>query len=58
MEQTGVAVTIQNRIRGVLGSNLNRNTGYLDRGVSWFSSVPGECLDLCHDRFHKFIIQF
>jgi hypothetical protein len=57
MEQAGVAVTIQNRDRGVLASNLNRNTRYLDRGVSWFSSVSGEYLDLCRDRFCKFIIQ-
>jgi hypothetical protein len=31
-------------IRKVVGSNLNRNTGYADWGVSSFSSVPlGKC---------------
>jgi hypothetical protein len=27
----------------VLASNLGQETGYPDRGLSWFSYVPGEC---------------
>jgi hypothetical protein len=32
-------------IRGLLGSDLSRDTGYPERGFSWFSSdTPSECL--------------
>jgi hypothetical protein len=34
------------RIRAVTSSNLSPETGYIDRGFTWFSSVsPGECRD-------------
>jgi hypothetical protein len=36
----GEGVTLLTHIREVLGSNFGRDTGYHDRGFSWFSSVP------------------
>jgi hypothetical protein len=44
------------RIWVVLASNLGLETGYLDRGSSWFSSVPPDkcrdsALNLDHNRF-------
>jgi hypothetical protein len=33
-EESGAAVTLQTYIREMLGSNLNQDTGYSDRGLS------------------------
>jgi hypothetical protein len=33
-------VTLYTRIRELLGSNLDRDSGYADRNISWLSSFP------------------
>jgi hypothetical protein len=49
------------RIWEVLGSDFGSETGYVDLGFSWFSSVPpGKCMDikLGHSCFLPYPFQF
>jgi hypothetical protein len=39
-QQVGLAVTLYNHIREILGLKLYRNNNYLAWGFLWFSSVP------------------
>jgi hypothetical protein len=41
-EQACAAATLWDCIREVLGSSLSRDTGYYDRGISWFYSAPSD----------------
>jgi hypothetical protein len=45
------AETLLTRIREVLGSNIGRDTAYLESGLPWFSSVhPGKCRDVASSK--------
>jgi hypothetical protein len=44
LQAVSFAVKLLIRILVVLGSNLDRDTGYTEFGIFWFSSIPpGKC---------------